>query len=192
MPHLQPLHFCPKPELWIPEQEGQQDSQHCQAARRHVEDDGLLVGVRDLLERSEALHHVHPPGVVPADLEESLLSEAAHSGGHGEDEGGRPEDGVDRHQPGPEPGRGALAAQQQEEAEEPQEELEGEESHGAQTQPGVDAVEVEERPLGPALVVPDGEEGDDYAGDRQEVEEAVHQLAGDTPATGAGPVDQHS
>ena len=185
-------HFGPEPELWIPEQEGHQDRQDRQAARRHVQDDGLLVGLRDLPEGSEALHHVHPPGVVPADMEESLLSDAADGGGEAEAEGGRPEDGVDRDQPGSEASRGSLAGQEEEEAEESQEELEGEESHGGQTQPGVEAVEVEDGRLGPALVVPDCQEPHDDAGDGQQVEQAVDQLAVDPPAAGAGPVDQHS
>ena len=125
-------------------------------------------------------------------MEESLLSDAADGGGEAEAEGGRPEDGVDRDQPGSEASGGSLAGQEEEEAEESQEELEGEESHGGQAQPGVEAVEVEDGRLGPALVVPDCQEPHDDAGDGHEVEHGVDQLAPDPPAAPAGSVDQHS
>ena len=56
--------------------------------------------------------------------EEGLLSEAGAGGGHGQHEGGDAEGGVDRHEAGAERGSRALAAEQQQEAEESHHELE--------------------------------------------------------------------
>ena len=55
--------------------------------------------------------------------EEGLLGESGAGGGHGQHEGGDAEGGVDRHEAGAEGGRGALAAEQQQEAEEAHHEL---------------------------------------------------------------------
>ena len=105
---------------------------------------------------------------------------------------------MDGDQPRPEPGSGSLAGEQQQEAEQPEEELQGEGGHGGEAKPGVDAVEVEDGillavwTLPQALVVPDGEEGEDDAGDGEEVEDGVEELRVDTATAGAGPVDQHT
>ena len=55
--------------------------------------------------------------------EERLLGESGAGGGHGEHEGGDAKGGVDRHEAGAERGSGALAAEQQQEAEETHHEL---------------------------------------------------------------------
>ena len=55
--------------------------------------------------------------------EEGLLGESGAGGGHGEHEGGDAKGGVDRHEAGAERGSGALAAEQQQEAEESHHEL---------------------------------------------------------------------
>ena len=57
--------------------------------------------------------------------EECLLGESGAGGGDGEHEGGDAEGGVDGHEAGAERGRGALAAEQQQEAEEAHHELKG-------------------------------------------------------------------
>ena len=56
--------------------------------------------------------------------EKGLLGESGAGRGHGEDEGGESEGAVDGHEAGPEGGGGRLAAEQQQETEEPSDELE--------------------------------------------------------------------
>ena len=69
------------------------------------------------------LYIVHPKSRLLPEREEGLLSEAGAGGGHGQHEGGDAESGVNRHEAGAERGGGALATEQQQEAEESHHEL---------------------------------------------------------------------
>ena len=123
---------------------------------------------------------------------ESCLGDAGNAGGHGQEEGGGAQAGVDRRHGGPEGGGGGGAAVEEEEGEGAGDELEEEHAHGGQAQPGVDAVHVGDGlGLGQGVVVPGRHEADDDAGDGQEVEHGVDQLAPDPPAAPAGSVHQH-
>ena len=123
---------------------------------------------------------------------ECRLSNAGDAGGHGQEEGGGAQAGVDRRHGGPEGGGGGGAAVEEEEGEGAGAELEQEHPHGGEAQPGVDAVHVRDGlGLGEGVVVPGGHEADDDAGDGEEVEHGVDQLAPDPPAAPAGSVHQH-
>ena len=75
--------------------------------------------------------------------------------------------------------------------------LEGEESHDGESDPGVEAVEVGDGrgvavAVGAEVVrVEHGDEADDDAGDGQDVEDGVQQLVPDAAAAAAGAVHQH-
>ena len=104
---------------------------------------------------------------------------------------------MDGDQGRPVPGRGGLTAQEEEEAEHSNQELEEEQAHGEQAQPGVDAVEVGDGvsiailvcPQG--VIVPDCKEAQHHAGDGQDVEEGVQELVVDAATAMACPVDKH-
>ena len=130
----------------------------------------------------------HPVLLLP-ELKKSFLSDASHSRGHGQEEGRGSHRGVYGDQGRPVPGCGGLAAQEDQEAEDPHQELDDEEPHGEEPQPGVDAVEVGDGvrvallvcPEG--VVVPGGQEPQHHAGDGQDVEEGVQELGVDTTTT---------
>ena len=123
---------------------------------------------------------------------ESCLGDAGNAGGHGQEEGGGAQAGVDRHHRRPEWGGGGGAADEEEEGEDTRDELEEEHGHGGESEPGVNAVHVRDGLwLGPGVVVPGSHEAEDDAGDGHQVEHGVDQLAPDPPAAPAGSVDQH-
>ena len=162
------------------------------------------------------------PDQIPSlpEFKERLLRESSYRRGDGEEEGGDAERRVDGNEGGPEGGGGALATQQEEETEETDDkleqkrivsqesggflpvddamtDLEEEEAHGGESQPGVETVEVRDGG-GPAVgrhavlvVVPGGDEPHDDTGDSQEVEHGVEELGPDATTTPARAVHQH-
>ena len=161
------------------------------------------------------------PDQIPSlpEFEERLLRESGYRRGDGEEEGRNAKRRVDGNERGPEGGGGALATQQEEETEETDDKLkqkkrtvsqeswdpvddvmtnlEEEEAHGGESQPGVETVEVRDGG-GPAVgrhavlvVVPGGDEPHDDTGDSQEVEHGVEELGPDATTTPASAVHQH-
>lgn len=127
------------------------------------------------------------------EFEQRCLRDASDAGGDGHEEGGGAQGGVDGDHAGAEGGGGRGAAHEQQETEHAGHELEEEHCHGGQAQPAVDAVEVRDGFVRLELViVPGGDEAHHDAGDGQQVEHGVKQLAPDSFATSTRAIHQHS
>jgi len=116
------LRSRPKPR--VKEQNGHNKEQTDQGGTQGVDDKWLLklLSAKPLVKVE--VYILDPLGVNPAsEYEECFFCQTWATGGYSHDESGDPESRVDGHQASPERSCGGLAAEQQQETEEPDDEL---------------------------------------------------------------------